>query len=103
MPHKSGTELGSVGLSACTLGDWLLSLTCFTDSGVSERHQNLSSWMDYGFISYSTLYVFRKDCGTGLCVVAPEVPVLSLSRKCFAFDMVFSWTAWQVLTPPGWW
>jgi len=29
----------------------------FVWPGVSERHQNLSSWMDYGFISYSTLCV----------------------------------------------
>jgi hypothetical protein len=25
-------------------------------TGVSERQQNLSSWLDYGWISYSTLF-----------------------------------------------
>ena len=25
-------------------------------AGVSERHSNLSSWTDYGFVSYSVVY-----------------------------------------------
>ena len=86
-------------LSAYTLSDWLLSVSCLTDSGVSERHQNLSSWMDYGFISYSTLYVSHKDCGACLCLGVPrksEVSVLSFSPKyVFALDIAFSSTRYS--------
>ncbi len=86
-----------MGPSACTLGDWWLSLSCLTDSGVSERHQNLSSWMDYGFISYSTLYVLRK--GAWLCLGVPrksEVSVLFFSPKyVFALHITFSSTRYS--------
>ncbi len=46
--------------------------------GVSERHQNLSSWMDYGFISYSTLCV-DACCAGGACLLRSLHKILPLA------------------------